>query len=163
MSSLSPRAVGWLYVAAQFAQLAVLVFVPVGNLWPTDGLVDVVGWVFIVGGLALVVVAGAGLGASLSANPVPTDNGALRTTGLYAVVRHPIYLGLLTLALGLTINGASIRHILALGILSFILHMKARFEERLLIAKFPEYAEYAKRVGRLVPRLDQFMRRKNNR
>jgi len=32
-----------------------------------------------------------------------------------------------------------------------LLNFKARFEERLLLAKFPEYAAYAAKVGRLFP------------
>lgn len=154
---------GRLYVVAQFALLAVLAFVAPGSLWPTDGWVGVAGWVFIALGGVLLLVAGIQLGAALTALPIPREKATLRTTGLYAIVRHPIYLGLLVLSTGVVVRGASIRHILALGILAYILHMKSRFEERLLTAKFPEYAAYAHRVGKLVPRLDSLFGRKDHR
>ena len=149
---------GNLYVAIQFAFLALLVFAPAGTLWPTDGLVGFAGVALGVIGFGVLAVSFINLGKSLTVHPVPLATGTLKTTGLYAVVRHPIYLGLLVLALGLVVLAASVWHILSLVGLSVTLHIKAGFEERLLRAAFPEYESYSRRGARLIPKFSQFTR-----
>ena len=149
---------GNLYVAIQFVFLAVLAFAPAGALWSTDGFVGFAGVALEVMGFGALVVSFVNLGKSLTAHPMPLASGKLKTTGLYAVVRHPIYLGLLLVAAGLTVHGASIGHIIGFVGLSVLLHIKAGFEERLLRGAYPEYEAYARRVGRLIPKLSQFAR-----
>jgi protein-S-isoprenylcysteine O-methyltransferase Ste14 len=149
---------GNLYVAIQFVFLAVLVFAPAGALWPTNGVVGFAGVALEVVGFGVLAVSFINLGKSLTAHPMPLATGALKTSGLYAVVRHPIYLGLLLVATGLTLHGASLWHVVGLVGLSVLLHVKAGFEERLLRAAYPEYEAYARRVGRLIPKLSQFTR-----
>ena len=53
-----------------------------------------------VAGLAGMGVAGLGLGRGLTATPVPNRSAQLRTGGLYAWVRHPLYTALLVFAVG---------------------------------------------------------------
>ena len=149
---------GNLYVAIQFLFLAVLVFAPAGALWSTDGFVGSAGVALEVVGIAVLVISFINLGKSLTAHPMPLATGTLKTTGLYAVVRHPIYLGLLMVAAGVTVHGASIWHLVGFVGLSVLLHIKAGFEERLLRAAYPEYEAYARRVGRLIPKFSKFTR-----
>lgn len=149
---MSDKVRGYLFVTAQFALLGALML-PGGKNWPVELWLRVTSWVFIGVGLVLILVAGLNLGKSLTANPVPLAKAQLKTTGLYAVVRHPIYLGLLVLAAGMTAGSGSVLHIVFAAALFAILNFKAAFEERLLRAKFAEYAEYAAKVGRLLPRL----------
>ena len=149
---------GNLYVAIQFAFLALLVFVPKGALWPTSGLVGFAGFALEGAGLAVLAVSFINLGQSLTVHPMPLARGQLKTTGLYAVVRHPIYLGLLMAAAGFAAHGASIGHLVGFVGLSVLLHLKAGFEERLLRAAYPEYESYGRRVGRLMPKFSQFSR-----
>jgi protein-S-isoprenylcysteine O-methyltransferase Ste14 len=149
---------GNLYVAIQFAFLALLIFAPSGALWPTGGLVGVAVDALEVVGIAVLLVSFINLGKSLTAHPMPLASGKLKTTGLYAVVRHPIYLGLLLVAAGLTVHGASIWHLVGFVGLSVLLHVKAGFEERLLRAAYSEYEAYARRVGRLIPKFSQLAR-----
>jgi protein-S-isoprenylcysteine O-methyltransferase Ste14 len=149
---------GNLYVAIQFVFLAVLVFAPAGALWSTDGFVGFAGVALEVVGFGVLMVSFVNLGKSLTAHPLPLANGKLKTTGLYAVVRHPIYLGLLLVAAGLTVHSASIWHLVGFVGLSVLLHIKAGFEERLLRAAYSEYEAYARRVGRLIPKFSKFDR-----
>ena len=51
-------------------------------------------------GLALVLLGSAKLGRSLSPFPRPRDQGRLVETGVFALVRHPIYTGMTLLAVG---------------------------------------------------------------
>lgn len=155
---MTDRTRGNLYVALQFVFLAVLAFSPTGELWPLVGLIVIGAVALEILGAVILAISFLNLGSSLTAHPIPRESGALKTTGLYAVVRHPIYLGLLLVATGLAISGRSWLHVGALVALSVLLHIKADFEERLLRAAYPEYEAYARRVGRLIPRLTVFRR-----
>ena len=59
----------------------------------------------------------------------------------------------MTAGLGLALFGASIWHILAWVALVLLLAIKARWEERMLIAAHPDYPSYGARVGRFIPGL----------
>ena len=76
----------------------------------------------------------------------------LRTDGVYGAVRHPIYTGLLLFALGLATLTGSARSLALWGALLVVLTGKTGLEERLLIARFPEYQAFMARTPRFVPR-----------
>jgi protein-S-isoprenylcysteine O-methyltransferase Ste14 len=94
-----------------------------------------------------------GLGKSLTANPVPNEDGVLVTKGIYSVVRHPIYLGLLIITLGLVISSGVWAQVIVWLALVVLLVYKMRWEEVLLSAKYKGYAEYMTKVPGLVPGL----------
>jgi len=143
--------VGWALVALQFALLGVLgveVLRSTRAPWP----VLLPGMALIAGGGAFIALASRRLGRRLRAHPAPHEETVLRTDGVYGVVRHPIYLGLLLGATGAMLLARTPRAALAVGALGALLQVKARLEERLLAARFPEYARYARRVPRILPR-----------
>jgi protein-S-isoprenylcysteine O-methyltransferase Ste14 len=117
------------------------------------------GWIATGAGAVLAVAGGAlaaaglfGLGQSnLTALPYPKDEATLVETGPYAIVRHPIYSGLVFGALGL---GLFVHGWLTIGYATALFaffDVKSRREERWLTERFPEYAEYRRRVRKLVP------------
>ncbi len=70
---------------------------------------------------------------------------------IYSRIRHPQYLCLAVAGFGLlTIWPRIIILILYLGML-FIYYFLARFEEKQMEAKFPEYAEYRQRTAMFIP------------
>lgn len=78
------------------------------------------------------------------------------TTGVFRIVRHPIYLGALLFYLGsilITLSVASA----ALWIVIVIFYILiSRYEERLLEEEFGEdYLNYKKKVGMLFPKLSR--------
>jgi len=75
-------------------------------------------------------------------------------SGVYSLVRHPMYLGVLLFCLGFFFISLSLLS-LAVWIMFFIFYDKmATFEERDLIRIFGErYAAYQKRVPKWVPRI----------
>jgi protein-S-isoprenylcysteine O-methyltransferase Ste14 len=143
---------GWLFVTAQAVLLIALIALPGRADWPTPAWVEAVGLVVVVAGIALMAVAGLRLGPSLTPTPVPTKDGALATTGLYGVVRHPIYTGILIAVTGVVVRSGSVV-VLAVGIATVaFFHVKARWEEARLAERYPDYPEYAARTPRFVPR-----------
>lgn len=81
-------------------------------------------------------------------------NERLATTGPYAYTRNPLYLGSFIMALGFAFAARS-WWILAILIVMFVaIYMPViRAEEAFLAQRFPEFAEYARRVPPLVPTL----------
>lgn len=142
----------WALVGTQFGLLAALVLLPPGGLWGRGLVVVVLSGLLIAGGLILVALAGFGLGRSLTALPIPKNDGQLVTTGLYRWVRHPIYTGVLLAALGLMVAGASVAHLVGFLALYVVLMTKAQLEEKLLAERYQEYEAYAQRTGRFFPR-----------
>jgi protein-S-isoprenylcysteine O-methyltransferase Ste14 len=143
-------------------QLALIGAIFAGGLWERrrgrgfrgGALLRLLAGALAVVAAAVALRAKADLGHNLTMSPTPVDDGELTQTGVYGVVRHPMYLSVellllaAALALGswLTLAGAG-------GMCGFFL-LKASHEERLLAGRYPGYAEYAQRVrGRIVPRL----------
>ena len=149
---MKPKTKGNLFVTAQFALLAVIFLAPghktdVGlGMQIAVGIVGAVGWLIL--GISLF-----NLGRSLTANPVPLETATLKTGGLYAMVRHPIYLGLLLISLAGALNAGTALAWLAFAALVVLLVFKARFEEGFLLAKYPGYGQYAAKTGMLIPGL----------
>lgn len=147
-------ATGWLFVGVQFAlllALAVLAGNP-GDAWPTPGPLLAIAALCTLGGLVVIAVAAIQLGRSLTPTPVPNARNTLSDRGLYGVVRHPIYSGVLLVVVGLAVRSASwVTAAVAVVTIAFF-HVKARWEEQRLAEVHPEYAGYAARVPRFVPR-----------
>jgi len=75
-------------------------------------------------------------------------------TGPYAVVRHPMYAGLLLVMVGLALWLGSTAGAFAALVPGAVLAARVNLEERVLREALPEYAAYATRVrSRLVPRI----------
>ncbi len=107
-----------------------------------------------------VMFAGAMLGAwtlwfnrpgNFDIRPQVKPSAKLILTGPYRYLRHPMYSMVLLGSAGLVLFHPALWLWLALAALFAVLYVKAMLEERSLGAKFPEYANYAKRVRRFVP------------
>ncbi len=105
------------------------------------------------------IVSAAGLGIRAYASGYVRKNEELATTGPYAYTRNPLYLGSIIIAAGFALAARSwaarswiIAAILLLMFLAVYLPV-IRGEEEFLRQRFPDFAEYERRVPRLVPRL----------
>jgi protein-S-isoprenylcysteine O-methyltransferase Ste14 len=105
----------------------------------------------MLGGMALLVSGGARLGHGLTPLPYPKEGAGLVQSGPYALVRHPIYAGGLVLALGWALWVRDWLTLVYVAALFVFLDAKSRREERWLAAKFPIYADYQRRVRKLIP------------
>ena len=78
---------------------------------------------------------------------------ALETSGWYAFVRHPGYLGALLASWGAAVAFGSALALPLAGVLTLVQLDRVRREERLLAGHFGEaWSEYARRTGALLPR-----------
>jgi len=125
-----------LWVAAQFALFAVI-----AASWFVGPPVSRLGLAPTVVGIALVVWAGRTMGRSLTPFPTPPVDARLVQGGPFRFVRHPIYLGGTLVFGGLSLVFSAWSLVLT-GLLAIFWIAKARHEERLLLERFPEYAQY---------------------
>ncbi len=142
---------GNVLVVLQFALIAAILLMASDEVnvpWIYIG-----GVLFIAPGIIILFFSIKQLGGSLTANPVPRESGRLIETGLYKHVRHPIYTGLLLATLGSCVQSMAVVKFFFWFLLLALLIYKARFEEKLLAAKYSTYTDYMKRTGRFVPRL----------
>jgi protein-S-isoprenylcysteine O-methyltransferase Ste14 len=125
------------------------------GFWTLDG--DTVRWL----GVALFAAGGAlriwpvfVLGNRFSGLVAIQPGHLLVTNGIYGVIRHPSYLGLLANSLGWALAFRSLVGVLLTALIVPPLIARISAEERLLSSQFgEEYEAYRKRTWRLIPRL----------
>lgn len=143
--------IGWALVALQFVLLIALVLMPRRE---PEALWVAVGGLLIGAGAAVGFSAFRALGSALTPTPVPVAGAGLRTEGIYARVRHPIYLAVLLLVFGYVIAFGSWWSFLVAVILVIFFAAKARWEDHLLAAAYgSEWAAWARTTGALIPRM----------
>lgn len=83
--------------------------------------------------------------------PTPRGDGRLITHGIYGRLRHPMYTSVVLVVVGLAFvrPDAAVLASVAAN-LAFYLG-KARYEEGLLLAHYPEYAAYRRRTMGVLP------------
>jgi protein-S-isoprenylcysteine O-methyltransferase Ste14 len=128
-----------------------------GVVEPVDALdttaVQVGGLVLYAFGLAVCVGAQLAMGASWRIGVDESESTDLVTDGPFALVRNPIYSGVIPLVAGLVLvapNAVSIAAFAAM-VAAFEIQVRLVEEPHLLRAHDPAYREYANRVGRFVP------------
>jgi protein-S-isoprenylcysteine O-methyltransferase Ste14 len=106
-------------------------------------------------GVVFLVLSGylAGTGLSIVFGEKREKPGVIRK-GVFNVVRHPIYLSEIILYLGFLMLSMSLAAAFVWVIAILFLHYIARYEERLLLARFgDEYGQYIREVPMWIPRL----------
>lgn len=111
-----------------------------------------VGVLLVVLGALLAGLGVVHLGSNLTPFPKPKDEAhALVTTGVYGIVRHPIYSGFALAALGWSLWWETVLGIVLVLFLFLWFDLKSRREEKWLSEKYPQYADYQARVKKLLP------------
>lgn len=117
---------------------------------------DILGWTGValcVLGFGLAIIARWHLGRNWGMPMSRKEQPELVTSGPYAVIRHPIYTGLILAMLGSAI-GVNVFWAAMLVPVSAYCIFSARHEEAVMSQLFPEqYAAYMARTGMLAPRL----------
>jgi protein-S-isoprenylcysteine O-methyltransferase Ste14 len=146
--NVSPSALSITLVGIQFVLIGVIAFT--GPLWPPHWSLRVI---LVVGGvIGLWALQVMGL-RQVKVFPEVANQGKLIVFGPYRRVRHPMYTSVLLVTLAWVLgNPLSYRVMLWAGLL-MILMVKLRYEERLLMERFPAYEAYRRETKRLIPYL----------
>lgn len=149
-----------LWVGRTLVIVQMIWFIGVGLAFAADGelpdgrveITHILGVLLALVGIALGLAASRRLGPSLKAVPEPAVGSDLIETGPYAMVRHPIYGGIVLFLLGAALFLDSLVGLgLTLGLGGFFF-LKSSYEERRLRARHAGYWSYSRRVGnRLIP------------
>lgn len=104
----------------------------------------------LLGAAGLSVVIGGKLSLGRSFGLMPANRGIV-SSGLYRLVRHPIYMGYLITHVGFLLANATVANVVIFFAADMTLMMRAVYEERVL-ARDAEYREYQQKVRwRVVP------------
>ena len=152
LPALGPRGEGWVVIQG----VLLVVTAAAGWLGPAwDGaprlLSSIAGVVLIAAGLWLAARGIRDLRGALTPLPYPRQGAELVETGVYALVRHPIYGGLVIAGVGWGLLTASPAAIAAAVVLLAFFELKSRREEAWLEGRFAGYAAYRARTRRLIP------------
>jgi protein-S-isoprenylcysteine O-methyltransferase Ste14 len=130
-----------------------LAFLGVG-LVPITLAPEILGLVLAVGGLAFSVWARVYLGSNWSPMAMLKEGQALVTTGPYAIVRNPIYLGITIAMVGTGLVFGGYRILVSFACVVLFSWVRIRGEERLLSVQFGEaFAKYKREVRAFIPGL----------
>ena len=117
--------------------------------------VDALAWTSValcLAGLAFCIWARFTLGRNWSGVVTFKGGHELITRGPYALVRHSIYTGLLTMLAATVVVLGHVAGIIGMLLVLVSIWIKLRYEEKLMLQKFPgQYTAYQRRVKRLIP------------
>jgi protein-S-isoprenylcysteine O-methyltransferase Ste14 len=123
-----------------------------GLLYSVSLLAQITGWLLIVAGAVIIVIALVSIRIKAAA---PSLGDTLIKKGIYSIIRHPIHSGTSLEFIGLFILWPSF----PTGIASFLgfiwIVIQTKFEEQDLIKRIPEYSDYLKQVPRFFPSLSR--------
>ena len=107
--------------------------------------------VFVFGGLIGLLAIGAHERGNFNIRPDVKENCELVTHGIYAYVRHPMYLSVLLMMLGVSLVYFTYYEFILYLFLVIVLLIKLFYEEGLWKCHSEEYAAYKKHTKRLIP------------
>jgi len=123
-------------------------------LWPQGIGPFWLGAALTLAGILFAVWAREHLGRNWSRSVTIKQGHELIVTGPYAVVRHPIYTGILAGFLGMAIAISQVRGFIAFALIFLAFWLKLSMEEQWMRSQFGEtYAVYARHTAALVPYL----------
>ncbi len=146
--ALGRRGEGWVIVQS-IVIVAVVVCAVLGPRWPSGGesWLRIAGLVLEAAGAGMLIVSRITLGRSFTPLPRPREGATLRSTGIYARARHPVYGGLLVGGLGLSLYRSPL--VLApTAVLALVFWLKSIREEAWLAERYPDYPAYRRATPR---------------
>jgi protein-S-isoprenylcysteine O-methyltransferase Ste14 len=118
-----------------------------------NSIITVFGLLLILMGIIIRWIAIVQLGKSFTVDVAITDKARLKTDGLFRLVRHPSYLGLLLTIIGFsaTMNSLISFFIFTIPVTLALLY-RIRVEEKVLFQEFGDnYTDYKSKTKKLIP------------
>jgi protein-S-isoprenylcysteine O-methyltransferase Ste14 len=145
LPQLGRRGAGW--VAAQIVLVtAIFLSALVGLGWPSwlEPPAYAIGGVLVAAGVGMLAAGGGALArvSAVTPFPAPRTGSGLQTSGIYQIVRHPMYGGGILIALGWSMIFATLMGLILTIVLAVFADLKARREELWLEQTFAEYTAY---------------------
>ncbi|MES2761066.1 MAG: isoprenylcysteine carboxylmethyltransferase family protein [Bacteroidota bacterium] len=123
-----------------------------GRFLPHHNSIGIIGLLFVVTGMVIACWARYLLGKNWSFSVQKKKDHELITKGVYKIVRHPIYTGLLLMFVGHTIIVGEYRGLIAVLIIFISFYFKLRKEETWLIELFGDkYLKYQNKTKAIIP------------
>ena len=136
------------WVLAQAILILSVLFLPFKIPVHLPNVIRYLGMSCAIAGISLAVYAAISVKKNLRPSPKPRTGGYLVTTGLYGIVRHPAYSGIVISALGYSFWKSDVVRFILAGALLILFDYKSKIEEKLLEKSFPGYSDYKKRVSK---------------
>lgn len=151
METAMARGLHW--VVVQFVLIAIIAVATLLDPFtqPASMVLQIIGGVCVSMGITCLVFAFRQLGRSLTAFPKPLATGTLITHGLYSIVRHPIYTGLLLGCAGVSLFAHSPIAVGSTVVLAVWLNFKANYEEEWLLQQYVDYGTYRNHTKKFIP------------
>lgn len=147
-------------VAMQVALMVAFPFIPG---WPPQSvpqpstMFGALRWTTLVLCLTIAAILGSAslltLGRNLTPLPYPVEDNELVESGVFRIVRHPLYAAIMIAFGGWTLFTMSLLHLVMAIAGIVLLERKASKEEAWLTERHPEYRDYAARTGKFIPKL----------
>ena len=155
LPSLGPRGEGWVVLQLVLLPLVAFAGIAGGGAWSgaLASVTSLAGLALMLGGLVLVGRGLLDLGRNLTPVPHPRDDAVLVETGVYRLVRHPLYGGIIATAFGWSLVAASPLTLLLAVVLTVFFELKSRREEAWLRSRYSGYADYSARTKRFFPHI----------
>ena len=121
-------------------------FLPKKEIVKINSIYNFLGLLIIITASIFMLIAMRDLGRNLSPLPRPITNGNLITSGIYKLIRHPMYYSLILISFGIFITKLSLYYLFLTISLALIIKFKINLEEKYLKIKFKNYVLYKKKV-----------------
>jgi len=139
-----------------------LSYVYVGGQWVTFGLIAITGPLIVTNPfwfMVEILSVALGLWAIVTMRRISVFNitpdvkqeAHFVARGPYRFIRHPMYTAVIIVSFALVANSPSLIRIAFFFAVVLVHLLKLRYEEGLLVKRFPAYPEYQKRTARLIP------------
>lgn len=103
-----------------------------------------------ISGLVIGIIALLQINTKISPFPTPVLKSELITNGAFSISRHPIYMSILAITLGYAVFEASLFKFIIFLVLWLLFYFKSKYEEQLLVDKFPQYSNYQQKTRRFI-------------
>jgi protein-S-isoprenylcysteine O-methyltransferase Ste14 len=127
-------------------------FSPAQLHWQLQAPVQVACSALAVAGVVCCVWARLALGGNWSGGIVLKEHHELVQSGPYAIVRHPIYTGMIAMVAAAALYYNTVLAYLAVVAITTVFYLKSKREEQLMEETFPDdYGPYRERVRAIIP------------